>query len=349
MWRQTWILGIISMLIMAGCSNGTSQADDQRSLTDKPYEETEFLLGTVVTVKIYDEEKEAVLDKTFDRVRELEDKITMNEDGSEVNEINQQAGKQPVPVSDDVYSVIEAGKNYSELADGSFDITIGPITGLWNIGMDNARKPTEEEIDQVLPLVHYEQVALDQADQSVLLQEANMLLDLGAIAKGYIADEIVQLLEEQGVTTAIIDLGGNIYVLGDQPSGGQWTVGIQNPFMDRGETVGKLMTVNQSIVTSGIYERYLEVDGQRYHHLLDPKTGYPFDGELASVSIISDDSIDGDALSTILFSKGLQAGMEFIEEFEGVEAIFITKDKEVYTTEGLVDQFELTNEAFSLE
>ncbi|GGP08402.1 FAD:protein FMN transferase [Oceanobacillus neutriphilus] len=346
--KQICTMMMLIILVTAGCSTSADSADDESPLIKNPYSETEFLLGTVVTIKIYDEGKESVLNKVFDRIEELEQQMTANENGSEVAEINEQAGIEPVHVSEDVWQVIDQGKHYSEMAEGSFDIAVGPLTSLWNIGMEDARKPSQDELDDILPLIDYEKIELDEAEQTVMLKETGMRLDLGAIAKGYIADEVMELLDEEGVTTAVIDLGGNIYVMGNQTSGDPWVVGVQNPFSGKGETVGRLTATDQSIVTSGIYERYLEVDGEIYHHLLNPKTGYPFEGELASVSVVSDHSVDGDGLSTLLFSKGLEEGIEFIQDFDGAEAIFVMKDKSVYITDGLVDNFELTDEDFTL-
>lgn len=217
--KQIGISLMLLMLIIAGCSKNADSSSDASSLISNPYSETEFLLGTVITIKVYDKDKESALDKVFDRIEVLEQQMTANEAGSEVAEINEQAGKDPVEVSEDVWQVIKQGKDYSELAEGSFDIAVGPLTSLWNIGMDDARKPLQEEIDDILPLIDYEKIELDEAEQSVMLTESSMRLDLGAIAKGYIADEVIELLEEEGVTTAVVDLGGNIYVMGNQTSG----------------------------------------------------------------------------------------------------------------------------------
>ena len=178
-----------------------------------------------------------------------------------------------------------------------------------------------------------------------------MRVDLGAIAKGFITDKVVEVLEEHEVDTAIIDLGGNVYVLGDSARGEgvAWNVGIQDPFETRGTILGSLALSDRSIVTSGIYERFLEVDGETYHHLMNPETGYPFNNELAGVSVVTEKSIDGDGLSTSLFSKGLVEGLEYVNTLENVDAIFVTKDKEVYLSDGLKDTFKLTNDDFTLK
>ncbi|WP_071393184.1 FAD:protein FMN transferase [Bacillus tuaregi] len=340
---------LVFLLFLSGCAGQEKEAKGPELLTS-PYKKTEFMMGTVVTIKIYDEGKEAVLESVFDRIKYLAAHITVNEneEKSEIDEINRQAGVEPVKVSKDIYELIEAGEAYSIDTKGSFDITIGPLTNLWRIGFPDARKPEQAEIDAILPLIDYGQVELNKKEQTVFLKKQGMQLDLGSIAKGFIADEVVEVLKENDVTTAIIDLGGNIYVLGNNPSGREWTVGIQDPLSTRGATIGKISEANKSIVTSGIYERYLEVGGKTYHHLLNPDDGYPYMNDIAGVSIVSEKSIDGDGLSTSLFSKGIQGGLEFIEQYEDTEAIFISTDNKVYVTSGLKDNFELTNDEFEM-
>ena len=345
-WKMLFSL-IVALLIVTSCG----KENEARDLVSDPYSRTEFMMGTVVNVKIYNEGKEEVLTAVFDRMEELAGKITVDEPGSEVEAINQQAGIAPVAVSEDVYELLEAAYAYSEETRGSFDMTIGPLTELWHIGFDDARKPEQAEIDEALTLVDYRQVEFDEANQTVYLPKQGMRLDLGAIAKGYITDEVVKVLKEHEVDTAIVDLGGNVFVLGHSPraENADWNVGVQDPFETRGEILGSIPVSNQTIVTSGIYERFLEVDGMQYHHLMDPETGYPFDNEIAGVSIISEKSIDGDGLSTGAFSDGLEAGLDYIEQIEGVEAIFVTKDRNVYVTDGLKKGFHLNNDTFTLQ
>lgn len=336
----------ISLLILlVGC--GVSA--ETEGVTVDPHSKTDFLMGTVVTVKIYDEDKGDVLEPVFNQIEQLADELSSNEEGSVIDEINQHAGSAPIEVPKTSYDLIKEGKRYSKLADGSFDITVGPLTNLWRIGFPDARKPDQSEIDQVLPLINYQSVQLDEQGRTVFLMQDQMRLDLGSIAKGFITDQVATTLKEHDVSSAVIDLGGNIYVLGDSPqSGDTWTIGIQDPFQARGETVGVIKQKDKTVVTSGIYERNLEVDGQTCHHLLNPKTGYPYDNDIAGVSVITDSSTDGDALSTILFTKGLKDGLSFAENMSGLEAIFISRDKEIYTTSGLKGNFELTNDQFKL-
>ena len=335
---------IVSILGIAGC-RGSSES----KVITNPYKKTSFLMGTVVTVKIYNENKESALHPAFERIEELINKVGVNELDSEIDEINAKAGIEPVNVSIDTFNLVNEGKKYSEKADGSFDITIGPLTSLWHIGFPDARKPSQLEIDQVLPSIDFQKIILDEKEQTIFLQEKGMQIDLGAIAKGFITDEVAAVLKEQGVTTALIDLGGNIYVMGNHPKGEEWTVGIQDPFSSRGEIIGKIKESDKSIVTSGIYERFLEINNQQYHHILNPKDGYPFSNDIAGITVVTEKSIDGDALSTSVYSKGIEGGMKYLEEFPGVEAIFVSKDKKVYITSGLKNEFELTKEGFEME
>lgn len=345
-----------SVLLLSACGensqatkNETSQTE--RDLASSPYTKTEFLMGTVVTLKIYDKGKEDVLDKGFDRVRDLADKIDVNDEQkrtSEIDKINAKSGIAPVKVDDDIFYLVKEGIKYSKQTGGTKDITIGPITSLWHIGFPDARKPSQNEIDERLPLINYKNVELDEQNKTIYLEKKGMELDLGGIAKGFIADEVGKVFKENGVTTSIIDLGGNILLQGESPKGGDWNVGIQDPFSPRNTILGKLPEQDKSIVTSGIYERYLEVDGKKYHHLFDPKTGYPFDNDIAGVSIISKKSITGDGLSSAAFSKGIKEGLQFIESHKGVEAIFVSKDKKVYITSGLKGKFELTSDEFKM-
>lgn len=343
----------ISFMVLTGCTdsakNTTNESTASTKILKDPYSDEQFLLGTYVRIRVYDEGKESALKPAFDRVKELGDKITINQKGSEIDEVNEQAGIKPVKVSDDVYTLVKRAYEYSQDSQGGFDMAIGAITQLWRIGFDDARKPSQEEIDQALKLVDYHKIELNDKEKTVYLKEKGMIIDLGAIAKGYITDEVVKVLKKQGVTTAIVDLGGNVYVLGHSPRGENqdWTVGIQDPNMARGSVLGSIKERNKTLVTSGIYERYLEVDGKKYHHLFDPKTGYPFDNDIASVTIITDKSIDGDGLSTAVFSMGVKKGLEYVESElnNGTEAIFVTKDDKVYVTDPIKDTFKLSEDS----
>jgi len=338
---------IVCLLITTGCGHKAQPV--KAEILSSPYSRTEFIMGTVVTVKIFDKGKADVLKPVFKRIEELADATTVEDknDSSEIDQVNEEAGIKPVKVSNDIYRMIKIGKKYSGRSNGGFDLTIGPLSKLWHIGYSDARKPKQSEIDHVLPLIGYKRMILNDSKHTIFLKNKGMRLDLGAIAKGFITDEVVTVLKQNHVQSAIVDLGGNIYVLGKNASDEKWNVGIQNPFEPRGAIVGKIEESNQSIVTSGIYERFIKVNGKTYHHLLNPFDGYPFMNDIAGVSVITDASTDGDALSTVLFAGGLKGGMSDAKKW-GIKAVFVTRDKKVYITPNLKNNFVLTNKAFKL-
>lgn len=333
---------LILITTLIGCNKNTTS-------TSEPISRTELFMGTVIKITLYDSNDSTILDKAFDKVAEIESLVSINESGTELDKVNDFAGISPVEVTSTTYEIVEKGLEYSKLSNGDFDITIGPLVKLWNIGLDGAKVPTQEEINSVLPLIDYNLLELNEEDNTIFLKNKGMMIDLGSIAKGYAADEISRILTEDNVNSAIIDLGGNIYAHGIKPSGQAWNIGIQNPFNTRGDIIGVLKVKNKTVVTSGIYERYIEKDGIKYHHLLNPNTGYPFENNIAGVSIVTDKSTDADALSTTVFAKGLEEGLKFVESLSNVDAIFITKDNKVYITDGIRDSFTLENQDFTLE
>ncbi|OOB77712.1 MAG: hypothetical protein ATN33_02825 [Epulopiscium sp. Nele67-Bin001] len=308
---------------------------------DNPITRTEFVMGTVANITVY--EGNRGVEKAYKRLNQLDKLLSINKNDTLITDINNLSGLKPVKVPHDIFSLIETGIYYSNLTNGLFDITIEPLTNLWRIGFDDAMVPDDETILEALSHVDYSNVALNRSKSTVFLTQEGMGLDLGGIAKGYACDEVVKILKNSDVEEALIDIGGNVYILGDELV----NVGLQNPFDKRGEVFATLNLSNKAVVTSGIYERFLEIDGTKYHHLINPKTGYPFDNNLASVTIISNYSTDGDALSTAVFAKGLQAGINFVEALNGVEAIFVTTDYEVYPTSGIADTLIITNELFT--
>ena len=334
------ILLIFSLSIFMGCSKNNKDSS--------PLSRTETLMGTVVKVTLYDNKDSNILDKAFDRVREIEQSVSINTSGTILDKVNESSGVEPVVVDEDTFKIVESGVKYSELSNGLFDITIGPLVKLWSIGLPEARVPSQEEIEGVLGYINYNDVVLNKEDNSIFLKNPNMLIDLGGIAKGYTADEISEVLTENNVTSAIIDLGGNVYVHGTKPTGENWNIGIQNPLSTRGDSLGTIKVNNKSIVTSGTYERFIEKDGVKYHHILNPKTGYPYENNISGISIISDKSIDGDALSTSVFAMGVEEGLAFVESQPDIDAIFVTNDKKIYLSSGMKDLFKLTNTEFTI-
>lgn len=333
---------LFQFLFMAGC---------QKKDIEGPLTRSEFLMNTYITLRIYDKKDKDILDKAIDRLKEIEDRMSVTIETSDVSLINDNAGVKPVKVNEDVYHVIKEAKYYAQISKGAFDPTIGPLTDLWNITGEEERErdsiPTEEEIQDALKLVNYEDLELLE-DNQVFLKKKGMKLNLGAIVKGYAADEVKRIFVENGVKSAIIDLGGNLYVLGEKEGGEAWKIGIQDPFSETRDYLAILNIRNKSVVTSGDYERYIIYNGKRYHHIIDPKTGYPSESEISGVSIISDESITGDGLSTALFILGVEEGTKLVNELGDIQTVFVTKNGEVIVHENLIEDFYLRDDSYKL-
>ncbi|MEW6565522.1 MAG: FAD:protein FMN transferase [Spirochaetota bacterium] len=308
--------------------------------------QTEYVLGTLCTINLFEKGKPELYRTLFARLREIEDHMSVNKDGTELDRVNAAAGKEPVAVDADVVEVLSSALLYAELSDGAFDPTVGPLVKLWGIGTDNARIPEAAEIKVVLPLINYKDVVLDSQAKTIYLKRPGMALDLGAIAKGYAADEMARILKAQRIDRAIIDLGGNVLAYGEKQGGKPWRIGVQDPTGDRGAYIGILEIKNKTMVTSGVYERFLIQDGIRYHHILSTANGYPVQNGLLSVTIIADRSIDADGLSTTVFALGYEKGRNLLEQLGNVEGIFIFDDGTVRATDGVRSSFNLTSERY---
>lgn len=329
----------ISLLIMVttGCLWNTADYCQM--------EKTEFLMGTLVTIKVYEKNKDKgnlAIDKALERIREIEGLMSVNIENSEIQRINQKAGMESVSVSGDTFKVIEKGLYYGELSKGLFDITVGPLVNLWGIGTEYERVPGAVELKNALRLVNYKDVELNVDGFEVFLKRPHMALDLGGIAKGYAADEAKKVLVSAGVGHAIINLGGNVLTLGQRYDGGPWNIGVKDPGDPAGSLLGTVKVIDGTVVTSGDYERYFERDGRVYHHIMDPRTGYPGQGSIKSIVIINSSSIDADALSTTVFLMDIEKGMELIEGLDGVEAVAITRNGRVVSSSGIGDSFNVT-------
>ena len=315
----------------------------RQSPQQEPITATAFKLNTVVTITIYDSQDQDILDGAMALCDEYERIFSRTLEESELYQLNAgslQNENGVSPLSEPLADLISQGLYYSGLSGGAFDISIAPVSSLWDFTSGEAVLPDEQELSNALALVDYSQIFL--ADNSLSFGMEGMQLDLGAIAKGYIADRLKDYLEDQGVESAIIDLGGNILCIGERPGGEPFRIGIQRPFADRSETAAIVEIDDKSVVSSGIYERYFEKEGTLYHHILNPDTGYPYENGLVSVTIISDDSVDGDGLSTSCFALGLEKGMELIDSLPDVYAVFITEDGELHFSEGFDAAFSVT-------
>ncbi len=334
---------LFSAAVLTGCAGRPDPSED-------PVSRTEYALGTYISVRVYAEVEDELLQEVFDRVMEIESKMSVSEDDydtTELLELNRRAGEEPYQVSPDTYEVLEAAREYSELTEGAFDLSIGPLVSLWNIGSEDAAVPEEEAIVEAVSKVDYSNVRFE-GNNTIYLEEAEMAVDVGAIAKGYAADQAARILMDAGVEHALLDFGGNILTIGNKPDGSQWRIGIQHPEESRNQYLGILEGVDETIVTSGPYERYFIEEGVRYHHILDRRTGYPARNGLLSATIVAEESMRADALSTATFVLGMEEAQELVLSLEEVEAIFVTEEQEVWVSPGLRERFDLTAPNYEL-
>lgn len=320
---------ITAVLIMVVTLNGCTVPPKSESLTM-----TGTYFDTVVQIEVWGADQE-IMEHCRQMCEDYEQMLSATIETSEISRINN-AGGEPVEVSDETAGLIEEGIKYGDISDGRFDITIAPATDLWNF-TDNEEKilPDPDELAEAVTHIDYHCIKVE--GNTVTLTDPEARIDLGGIAKGYIADRLKEYLKDEGIEHALIDLGGNMLTLGRRYDGNDFRIGIQKPFADTGTAMAVVSVNDKSVVTSGDYERYFEKDGVIYHHILDPDTGYPVQNDLDQVTIISDQSVDGDALSTTCFAMGLEDGLELIRSLDSIEAVFVTKDGEMHTSSNEIE------------
>lgn len=295
----------------------------------EPVSKSGFYFDTLIEIQLNDTGDETLIDACFKLADTYEHYFSRTLEGSDIYNINH-AGGSPVEVHDETAALIRTGIRYGKLSGGAFDISVGALTELWNIPNSEGIIPDEQAIQTAAATVDYTQILVDE--NIVTLKNPKAKLDLGGIAKGYAADEMKKYLNAHGAHEGFINLGGNVLTLGEKADGNAYRIGIRRPFSEEGDVITALDIMDQSVVTSGRYERYFEKNGRIYHHILDPDTGYPYDNDLNAVTILSGSSMDGDALSTICFALGMEKGMEFIESMPDVDAIFIDTDNCLHDT-----------------
>ena len=313
-----------ALLLCAGCGAKETEPAKTQKVSLVGYH-----LDTVITLTAYADD-EQVLRDAMGECERLENLLSRTVEGSDVWKINH-AGGEAVEVSEETAEVIACALEVGKLSGGAFDLTVAPVSVLWDFRSGAAVLPDAGEIEKAAALVDYTKVKLDGRKVTI---PAGMMIDLGGIAKGYIADKVKEYLVKRGVKHAILSFGGNVVAIGKKPDGSDWRVGIQDIDKPTGSYMLVARNSGGSTVTSGIYERGFELDGVRYHHLLSPKTGWPVQNGLASVTIFSDSSMWGDALATAAFVLGPEEGIRLIERVEGTEAVFIRKDRTTLYTSG---------------
>ena len=294
-------------------------------------------MGTVHTVTIFDAEGPEAASDARAYLLDLHGAWSCFQGDSLISRINQAAGRQPVAVDEDTFEVLRQAKRYGRITEGAFDVTVGPLADLWRRAMEERQLPGDEAVWQALALVNFANVTLDEEAHTVLLEKAGQRIDLGGIAKGYAVDELRKRLRRHGVRRALLDLGGTVAALGCG-----LPVGIRDPFRLHGAPMGTLMLEDRIAVTSGVYERFAYMDGYRYHHVVDPRTGYPSKSGLVSVTLVGENGGALDAFATAALILGMEKSAPMLAE-QGMDAVFVTEQGQVFVTRGLKRQFHLYN------
>ena len=326
--KKHFISAMLSaLLFLTGCSVESSP---------EPVQGTFFAMDTVMDFTIYGES--GLIDQSESLIASLESLVSVTDANSELYAINQTGSG---TLTGKASSLMEQALEICRRTDGALDLSIYPIVRAWGFTTGSYQVPDEAEIQALLPLVDYRKIQYDAATGTVTLPEG-MEIDLGSVAKGYAGQLAAQMLREHGVQSALLNLGGNVQTVGAKPDGSPWQIGIKDP---QGEDAMMVLSVeDQAVVTSGGYERYFEQDGQTYWHIMDPSTGHPADSGLISVTIVGDEGVVCDGLSTALFVMGLEKAADLWAQSGDFEAVFVTASGEVYITEGLRDRFALTEQ-----
>ncbi len=339
-------MSILLIISMVSCSKKDEKVDKYATKMD-----------TIMHLTAYGPNANKAIEAAFNRVDEIEKMASSSISTSDVNKINEAAGKEYVNVHPEIIKIIKTSIEYSKISNGAFDITVSPLIKLWGIGTPDERIPTDSEIKEKVALVGYNNISINDADSSVKLMKAGMAIDLGGVAKGFTADEIIKVLKKYGVNSAIINLGGSsIYTLGEKPDKTLWSIAIQNPRKEKNDGNIGIVNLNQdALSTSGDYQRFFIKDGKRYHHILDPVTGYPAEAGVMSDTILVDSNIAdcnmiADILTKITFVRGVDKGFKIIDSLEGISCMAVTTDFKIYKSsrwdikmEDLSSEFTMVN------
>ncbi len=315
------LFAAVSILVVNGCTQAP------------PYRESRFLMGTLIEIVAYpptDRVKGAV-DGAFSRMEEIEAMADHRREGSALETLHSSSDAE---LPEEMVTVISAALSFASASSGAFDPTMGKVVSLWGFDRDAPGLPEKGELAKALKTVGYERLRLNG---SRVQADGPVWLDLGGIAKGYAVDEAVKYLQEDHVQSGIVNAGGDLRVFGKKPGREAWKIGVQDP--DDHQGLAGVMTVKSgAVATSGDYERYFETGGKRYHHILDPSTGYPADSGLRSVTILAQDCLTADSLATAVFVLGSEKGLRLLKNYKGSEAVLITVAGDILTTDGVEDE-----------
>jgi len=323
------LLILANIFILSSCKKDTSEY----------VEKSEMALGTVIKLKVLNDNGNAdkAITKSFEKIKSIENEMSVKIEDSAITNINNHAYEKKVEISEQMLYVLDKALYYAKLSDGAFDFTIGKLIDAWGIGTDKEHVLSKKEIDKYTGLCSYKDLLLDKENKTISFKNKDVKLDLGAIVKGYVADEVKKIMvDDYDIKSAMLNLGGNVVTVGKKDEENEWTVGIANP-KKNDEIFAKLQATNKAVVTSGNYERFFEKDGVRYHHILDPNTSMPADKGIISSTIITNNSIDADALSTATYVMGIEKAKEMIEKIDNTEGLFISNDLKETKTKGIDD------------
>ncbi|MBU3144187.1 FAD:protein FMN transferase [Clostridium sp. CF012] len=322
---------------------------------DQKIDKKAIKMDTVMHLIAYGSKAEKAIEAAYTRVDEIEQMASSSISTSDVNKINNAAGKDYVKVHPEIIKIIKTSLEYSKITDGYFDITVSPLIKLWGIGTKDERVPTASEIKEKLAVVNYKDISINESNSSVKLMKPGMSIDLGGVAKGFTADEVVKVFKKYKIKSAIINLGGSsIYTLGEKPDKTLWSIGVQHPRKERNVAYTGIIKMSQNALsTSGDYERFFIKDGKRYHHILNPYTGYPADAGVMSDTIIIDSSnpdcnMLADILTKVTFVSGVDKGLKIIDSIPGVSCLVVTTDNKVYKSSKWKTQLENLDSDFKM-
>ena len=295
------------------------------------------LMGTTIDLSLYAPNSSQLIERAIELLHTYEKRFSANDDTSELSLVNRQAGIEPVSVHPELFELIAIGKEHSCAANSNLNIAIGPLVQTWRIGFSDAKLPSQQDISELLSLTDPEKIILNQNNHSVFLSQKGMKIDLGALAKGYIADKIMAFFLASGASSAMINLGGNFLAHGPNHKRANklWYVGIQNPSKERGQFLTVVPIKNASVVTSGIYERVLTIGDHTYHHIFDRKTGWPIETDMASLTIIAESSLDCEIWTTRLFGLPIDLALTIINQTPHIHGLIVTKNLKVITSQGI--------------
>jgi len=325
--QKTFIVLFACLILLSGCSFTKQQ---------QSFSGVEFVMDTFVEQRWYGKNAEQAFFDINQKLHDIESELSLYFPKSEISKLNQAAGKHPVALSDECYSLLKEAASYCEQSDGLFDITIAPLTQVWDVTAKEPKIPSDEDIETAKQLVNYKDIIFNDNDKTVMLAKEGMSIDLGGIAKGYAAG-VTRSLAEKSEVEGYVSLGGNIMMHGKKPDGKDYIIGVRDP---RGEASEYIATVDFDgliMATTGDYERYFEQNGVRYHHIIDPFTGRPSDSDLISVTVFSQNGTLADCFSTLIFLKGSEGLSQYLDR-DDCMIIAVTKDKDVYISPSLKDR-----------